>query len=602
MKRFLALLALTFMLILLALLVSCGTKKHTHAFSDWSVTKAPTCTADGVETRTCNCGLLETRSVAAQGHEEAVETGSAPTCTSDGKTDKIYCANCSETLIASTVIPATGHTHISQKCENCDHTVSITVGLEFVSNGDGTCYVSGLGNVSSAYIVIPEFYNEMRVTGIGKNAFHGCDFLLSVIFPESIITLGEGAFSGCTSLKTVTLSAVTAISKNCFYGCSSLVRVAIPEGVISIDGDAFYGCASLKTLFVPTSVVIIASNAFDGSLELEIQTSHNKIPDGWATVNLSVKFSHVHKFGEWIITRAPTCSTVGIEAQFCDCGGKNTAEIDKIPHTEDTIKGKDATCTETGLTDGKYCTVCETVTLAQETIPTKPHTEETIKGKDAACTETGLTDGKYCTVCSTVTVEQVEIPVADHSYANGACTVCGARKTSTGLKMSKNSDGTSYCVTGLGSCKDTDIVIPAYVDGLPVTAIGEDAFRGAKITSVFLPEAVTNIGRSAFAESTVRTVTLSVGMNGIEEMAFYYCASLEQINLPEGLRYVRYSAFEGCTSLKSLYIPSSVTYMGYDSFVGCRGLTVYCAATSRPTYWEKDWADGASKVEWGYTE
>ena len=254
------------------------------------------------------------------------------------------------------------------------------------------------------------------------------------------------------------------------------------------------------------------------------------------------------------------------------------------------------------MTDGKYCTVCETVTLAQETIPTKPHTEETIKGKDATCTETGLTDGKYCTVCSTVTVEQVEIPVADHSYANGACTVCGARKTSTGLKMSKNSDGTSYCVTGLGSCKDTDIVIPAYVDGLPVTAIGEDAFRGAKITSVFLPETVTNIGRSAFAESTVRTVTLSVGMNGIEEMAFYYCASLEQINLPEGLRYVRYSAFEGCTSLKSLYIPSSVTYMGYDSFVGCRGLTVYCAATSRPTYWEKDWADGASKVEWGYTE
>ena len=309
---------------------------------------------------------------------------------------------------------------------------------------------------------------------------------------------------------------------------------------------------------------------------------------------------------EVVFGRDPACNLHGLtDGKVCTaCGTTILAQevIPTIPHTEETVPGKEATCTETGLTDGKVCTACGTTTLAQEVIPAIPHTEETIPGKASTCTENGLTDGKVCTACGTVTLEQTPIATAAHNYVDGICTVCNTQKISEGLKMIKTSDGTSYCVVGIGSCKDTDIIIPAYVAGLPVTEIGEDAFRGAKINSVFIPETVSTIRRSAFAEATVKTVTLSVGLYGIEEMAFYYCASLESINLPEGLRYVNYSTFEGCTSLKTLYIPASVTYMGYKCFTGCKGITVYCTATTRPQYWEKDWASGASKVVWGYTE
>ena len=54
------------------------------------------------------------------------------------------------------------------------------------------------------------------------------------------------------------------------------------------------------------------------------------------------------------------------------------------------------------------------------------HNKETIPGKAPTCTETGLTDGEYCTNCDYLFTKQEEIPVADHNYVDGTCTACGA--------------------------------------------------------------------------------------------------------------------------------------------------------------------------------
>ena len=74
----------------------------------------------------------------------------------------------------------------------------------------------------------------------------------------------------------------------------------------------------------------------------------------------------------------------------------------------------DATCEAP-----KTCTICG-VTEGEAL----GHTEEILMGKDATCTEAGLTDGKKCSVCGTVLAEQTEIP-AGHTLENGICTVCG---------------------------------------------------------------------------------------------------------------------------------------------------------------------------------
>ena len=80
---------------------------HTHIFGDWTVTTPATCTADGVETRTCACGETETRAIPATGHTFGDWTVTTPaTCTADGVETR-SCA-CGET--ETRAIPATGHT------------------------------------------------------------------------------------------------------------------------------------------------------------------------------------------------------------------------------------------------------------------------------------------------------------------------------------------------------------------------------------------------------------------------------------------------------------------------------------------------------------
>ena len=116
-------------------------------------------------------------------------------------------------------------------------------------------------------------------------------------------------------------------------------------------------------------------------------------------------------------------------------------EINKDAHPEDKIidiAGKEATCTETGLTDGKQCSACGTVTVEQEVIEKKGHTEAIDPGKPAACGQSGLTEGKHCSVCGEVLAEQKVIPGLAHLYGPwtpaaegthvGDCRRCGDPK------------------------------------------------------------------------------------------------------------------------------------------------------------------------------
>ena len=106
---------------------------------------------------------------------------------------------------------------------------------------------------------------------------------------------------------------------------------------------------------------------------------------------------------------------------------RNDCEV----HTEETVPGYAATCTEPGLTDGVKCSVCGETLVAQEEIPALGHTEEVVSGYAASCTEPGLTDGSKCSVCGEIITAQEEIPANGHSFVDGVCGICGAESHMT---------------------------------------------------------------------------------------------------------------------------------------------------------------------------
>ena len=146
--------------------------------------------------------------------------------------------------------------------------------------------------------------------------------------------------------------------------------------------------------------------------------------------------------------------------------------------------------------------------------------------------------------------------------------------SSKGLAFELNSDGT-YSVSGIGTCTDTEIVIPATYEGKSVTSIGSYSFNGcSSLTSVTIGNGVTSIGESAFDScSSLTSITIPDSVTSIANAAFYGCSSLTNIVIPNGVTSIDDSVFNGCSSLTSIVIPNRVKRIGYMAFKNCIKLT-----------------------------
>ena len=229
------------------------------------------------------------------------------------------------------------------------------------------------------------------------------------------------------------------------------------------------------------------------------------------------------------------------------------------------------------------------------------------------CTEKGYTT--YTCACGdSYTADQVD--VVEHDYQETArveatsnqdgsvtytCSFCGDAYTevlnatgSIGLAYEHNSDGT-LTVVGLGTCTDSHVVIPAYVDGVKVTAIGRRAFYDCStITEITIPETISEIGQQIFYKCSALHTVYYNGTYGNYENPFLNVANIKKVvfggkNVPEwiccglknieevvildGVTQIGETAFSDCSSLTSITIPNSVTSIGGGAFGRCTSLT-----------------------------
>jgi len=149
------------------------------------------------------------------------------------------------------------------------------IGITRIGNSAFRFYLS-LPNENLKSIVIPE-----GITSIGNGAFEECFNLTSVKLPEGLVSIGLSAFSNCRSLKNITIpESVTYIGGGAFSLCQSLESIIIPKNVLSSIEDeyTFRGCTNLKNITVDERNLLYSS--IDGILLNKQKNTLIKYPEG----------------------------------------------------------------------------------------------------------------------------------------------------------------------------------------------------------------------------------------------------------------------------------------------------------------------------------
>ena len=126
------------------------------------------------------------------------------------------------------------------------------------------------------------------------------------------------------------------------------------------------------------------------------------------------------------------------------------------------------------------------------------------------------------------------------------------------------------CIIGAYNGAGGEIHIPSQIEGVKVVRINQFAFDNSNLTSVTVPEGISNIEKGTFRNcNSLTSVTLPESITSIGANAFYSCASLTSIELPKGVKSIGEYAFAFCDSLTSVTLPEGVTSVADGMFSGC---------------------------------
>ena len=358
--------------------------------------------------------------------------------------------------------------------ENCKNLTSIIVetnNTKYDSRDNCNAIIESKSNtliIGCKNTVIPN-----SVTTIGDFAFSNCSSMTSVTIPNSVTYIGLAAFQNCLSLSSIVVEAnnmkydsrnncnaiIETTSNKLILGCKNTI---IPNGVEIISGKAFSNCIGLTSIVIPNSITSIQSFAFYGCINL----TSIEIPNS------------VTSIGEQIFDGCIGLTRIVVET--------NNTKFDSRDNCNAIIETSSNT-----LIYGCQSTVI-------------PNSVKSI-GSSAFYGCSGLTS--------------ITIPNSVTSIGSSAF----------------------YGCSNLAS-----VSIPN-----SVTTIGNYAFCNcSSMTSITLPNSLKSIGRCAFYNcSSMTSVTIPNNLKTIEQYAFYGCSSLTSITIPKNVTDIGEYAFLGCSGL-----------------------------------------------------
>ncbi|MEG1586582.1 MAG: leucine-rich repeat protein [Bacteroidales bacterium] len=375
------------------------------------------------------------------------------------------------------------------------------------------------------------------VTDIARDAFAGCDRIVSATLPASIQTIGNNAFKECTSLAEVAFgSEIRQIGDSAFLGCALLQEAVLPNTLIHIGKRAFVGCDELERLHLGNSIESVGEEAFYDCRKVTELT----IPKTLTSIGMK-SFSNMQ--GIKSVVYLPETDELP-EYIFHNWRTLTTVELP-------------ATLKKIGKYAFYYCTSLHTVSMPE------------------AIEEIGDYAFHSCSKLTALPLKQTK-KIGQYAF-NGCSLLAGFKLPETLESLGKYA---------FYNCKKlTEIVIPK-----GITNIGDNTFYGATaLTSVRFEGAVTTFGNNVFQNCTSLTsFAVPASVTKLGNNTFKGCSMLEEVFFGDELKYLGTSStnsnnmFENCKKLKKVVLGANLTAIGNYAFSGCAALQeiIYTSTTA----------------------
>ena len=449
-----------------------------------------------------------------------------------------------------------------------------------------------VGNLFDSNFILPE-----TIVSIGNRAFSGLK-IKKLMLPDSVTSIGEEAFYQCYDLENITLSKnLTFMGDRAFSECYNLEKITIPEGVTYIGNEAFADIYSIglseggkpPIFSIPSSVVYIGKNAFSQSdlseLKIEI-SSDNKMyrMEGRSLLSTDGKTLYEVYYDESKVETIYGEKTLR-SVTYDENGGKTEDWDLGISHR---------------LKDGTYI-----IPDGIETIKAGCFNNRIYNHIIIPASVKNIENGAFAYIMSIWDRLTIEVSSENSSFMAFNNMLMDKDK-----KRILKSFNYSYRMTIPTTVETIDAY--AFVGTLAeefttfeipsgVTSIGDYAFRWSDLQSIVIPDSVKTIGRGAFSQSGIaeivfpkgiamisdelfeaeyggrssaqfKSIVIPDGVVSVGEKSFYQCEELTDVSLPEGLQEIGSDAFFMCAKLDNISLPSSLADIGARAFYDCENL------------------------------